>query len=153
MTKKTFEEIRKFNLTVGEYFRADATKARENTKLGYAIKRVSEKEIEPILVEYRNEHAEKYYDEVTRTQVDNALTDKATGAILENAQGSERPYKYDKEGLLAVMKAERHFQEVTSKELLAEWDKKEFDITGYVATEIPEDLTDEQKEVFSGFVL
>ena len=146
--KATFKQIRKFNIIGGEFLAKNV-----NTKLAYAIKRVKEISVDTIVKSYQNALNERYFDDVQRQHVENALTDKTTGAILNSPQGSQRPYLYDKEGLMKVLAAENTFENETAVELLKEWDEKEFDILPYTITDIPETLTDEQKEAFEGFVI
>lgn len=151
MSTKTFAEIRKFNIEAGNFInKKDVNNG--STKLGYAIKKISEGKVAKAIKEYQAAHQEAYYDSVQRKQVDFALTDKTTQAVLLAPKGSERPYQYDKEGLLNVMKAEASFSAV-SENLLEEFDKKEFEIEPHYAVDLPEDLTDEQKEAFKGFVI
>lgn len=151
MVKKTFEEVRKFNMAVDKFYRAKPT--NEQTKLGYAVRKVSEGSIKQIVKDYQQAYTEKYYTEVESVQVDNALTDKATGAILMAPKGSDRPYQYKPENLKKVMIAERKFAEITASALLDEWDKKEFEIDEHYASEIPEGLSDGDIEAFRGFAI
>lgn len=147
---KTFEQIRKFNIVADIYFKLEPTNSQ--TKLGYAIKKMKENQISKILKEFQSENQGLYYEIVQTVQIDNALTNKDTGAILLTPKGSERPYFYNAEGLKKVLKAEKAF-EASSEKLMAEWDPKEYDIKPHIAAEIPETLTEDQKEVFTGFVI
>lgn len=148
--KVTFKQVREFNIAVDGYFARD--KAAEFTKLGYAIKRISEVQIKNILQEYQKEWQDVKYENVDKKQVEYALSDKVTGAVLTSAPGSARPYLYDKAGLQAVMQAERAFGPIAEK-LLEEWDLREFDLKPYIATEIPKDLKSSEIEAFSSFVI
>lgn len=147
---KTFRQVRDFNQAVNSFTQRNPDNA--NTKLGYAIKKISEVQIKNIVQGYQKEYTELYYENVERIQVDQALTNPATQAVLTAERGSDRPFLYSKEGLLVVMKAEKGFGAV-AEELLAKWDLKEFDITPHVAVEVPEDLLANEKEAFSGFVI
>jgi hypothetical protein len=149
--KKTFKQIREFNIASEGFMKRNPTNMQ--TKLGYALKRVSEKSISKAAKEYSNAYSESYYTNVEKIQIDNALTDKVTGAILAAPKDSERPYLYDKEGLKAVMEAENRFSKETAQALLEEFDSKEFEIDPFLAKELPEDLTDEEIEAFKGFVI
>lgn len=151
MSTKTFKEIRDFNIAVNNFMRREPTNSQ--TKIGYALKRVSEKSVTKAVKEYQNAYQEAYYTNVETVQVDNALVDEKTKAILSAPEGSPRPYMYDKDGLKVVMDAERKFNNETGPALLEEFDKKEFDIEPYYTTDIPEDLTEEEKEAFKGFVI
>lgn len=150
MIKKTFKQVREFNIAAESFFRRAPD--NEQTKLGYAITRISNGPIQKILKEYQGAYQEAYYEKVQRAHVDNALTDKATDAVLLAPKGSERPYMYDKTGLNAVLKAERDFN-VFWEAQLPIWDTKEFDIDEYYATSLPKDLLDNEKEAFTGFVI
>lgn len=151
MVKKTFEQVRTFNMAVDRFLRAKPT--NEQTKLGYAIRKVSEGSIKKIVKEYQQDYTGRYYNDVETAQIDNALTDKETKAVLASPKGSDRPYQYDKEGLKKVMIAERKFADITAPAILEEWDKKEFDIESHFAAELPDDLTLDQFEAFLGFAI
>lgn len=151
---KTFKQIRDFNNAVEAYYRRvpDAIK----TKIGYAIRKVSDKENAKILKDYNTELSEIRDSILEKAYIDHALTDKVTGAVLLAPRDKEnpnaRPYLYDKAGLQTVMKAEREFEK-KGNEMLEQWDVKEFEITPHITSEIPDDLTDIEKEAFMGFVL
>ena len=87
---------------------------------------------------------EEYNSELNMIRIDHALSDEKTRAILMAPKGEGREFQYSKEGLKAVMQAE--------KELVEKWNKKEFEVEPYLAKEVPE-LTEEQVEAFTGFVL
>lgn len=151
MVKKTFAEVRKFNMAVDRFLRAKPT--NEQTKLGYALKKVSEGSIKKVVKEYQHAYTEKYYNDVESVQIDNALTDKTTGAILTAPKGADRPYLYTPENLKKVMVAERKFADITSQALLDEWDVKEFEIDAHFASEIPSTVSPEDIECFTGFAV
>jgi hypothetical protein len=150
MIKKTFEEVRKFNIAADGFLRKSPTNIQ--TKLGYAIDKISGGQLKKIISDYQKDYAEKYFEQVQKKQIDLALTDKTTGAVLANPKNAGRPYEYDKAGLMEIIKIERDFASNWEAELEA-WDKKEFDIEPHFAVEIPEDLTDNEKEAFKGFVI
>ncbi len=147
---KTFKQVREFNAAVNTFINRNPENAK--TKLGYAIKKISEVQIKKVVSDYQKEYTEMYYDLVERVQVNSALTDKATGAVLQTAKGADRPYQYNPEGLLTVMKAEKEFGS-KAEELLAKWDSKEFEIEPHYAVELPPDLLENEMEAFSGFVI
>lgn len=147
----TFEKIRQFNYRGQNFVKKNPTNGL--TKLGLAIKKIGSESVEAIVKEYRNAHAEAYYTEVETVQIDNALVDEKTKAILSAPRDAERPYLYDREGLKRVLEAERHFAEVRNDAILKEWDSREFDITPIFTTDIPNDLTDEEIEAFKGFCI
>jgi hypothetical protein len=148
--KKTFKDIRFFNLSAQGFLKKDP--ANLQTKLGYAIQKLSEGDIKKVITEYSNEYQGLYYENVEKVQVNEALTDKATGAILNAPKDADRPYQYSKEGLLAVMKAEKEFQKIVEK-FNEDYDAKEFEISPFIVTEVPEDLDEVTIKAFEGFVL
>lgn len=150
MEKKTFADIRNFNVQTDVFVKRNPVHI--NTKLGYAIKKISNGQIGKIVKDYQNAYTGLYFDMVEKRQVDLALTDKATGAILNAPQGSQRPYLFTPENLKLLMEAEREFR-AASEKLMEEWDAKEFDITPHYAVETPEDLTEAEKAAFTGFVI
>lgn len=152
MITKTFEQIRTFNMGADKFLRAKPTNIQ--TKLGYAIKKMTNSsQFKKALTDYQVAYTEKYYAEVETVQIDNALTDKDTKAILLAPKDADRPYQYDKEGLKKVMLAERKWNQVTAQALLAEWDAKSFELEAYFASELPAELTSDDIEAFSGFIL
>lgn len=147
---KTFRQVREFNQAVNSFTNRDPENA--NTKLGYALKKISETQIKKIVKDYQEEYNGLYYDNVQRKQVDHALTDKSNGALLNAPKGSERPFLYDKLGLLAVMEAEKNFGS-QAEALLEKWDLKEYEITPHYAVEVPEGLLDNERSAFLDFVI
>ncbi len=152
MVKKTFKDIRKFNAGVDEYVKKHG-KEFTHDKFIHALKRVSVPYVRDAISAYQVEYRKKYYEHVQKVMIDNALTDPVTKAVMTTPKGSEYPYLFDKEGTKTVMEAEAMWDDSTAPGLLLLWDSKEFDVEDYIATEIPEDLTEEEKEVFTGFVI
>lgn len=151
MITKTFEQVRMFNITANAFIKANPY--NQQTKLGYAIKKLANStEFKKCLADYRAEFSEAGFNAVEAVQIENALTDEKTKAILLTPKGSDRPYMYDKEGLKKVMIAERKWEDVGSVEFLAAWDKKEFQFEPYLASEIPV-LSADEVEAFKGFVI
>lgn len=150
VVNKTFKEVRGFNMAVASFLQRGTENGQ--TKLGYAITKISNGQIQTILKEYQYAYQEAFYDKVTRVQVDNALTDKVTDAVLLAPKGSDRPYMYDKTGLNTVIKAERDFNTYWDAQLPI-WDLKGFEIEPHYAVELPKDLTEDEIEAFIGFVI
>jgi len=148
---QTFKKIREFNMAAESFLKRKPTNI--DTKLGYAIQRVSKNSVDKAVKEYRAEYAENYFDKVERVQIDNALVDKETGALLPAPEKSDRPYVYNREGLKAVMIAERKFAEDIAPKLLDTFDAKEFQCEEYYATLIPQDLLETEIEAMKGFVI
>ena len=131
--KKTFEELGKIDVVVGELYQKDGH--LKDSKFGYAYKRFSEKNYLPKIKELQQE--------LNDARIDNALEDPITHAVWTDSTNL-RGYKYSKEGLKAVMKKEN--------ELLNEWNKKEFEIDPYISEYVPE-LTEEQRELLKGVLI
>lgn len=146
---KKFKEIRKFNT-----FAQSLNKSPENsqTKIGYATKKVAES-FQKILRDFQVENNDLYFKEVESVQIDNAITDPHTKALLVNEKVADRPYLYTAEGKKNVMLAERKFDEITGPHLLEAWDSKEFEVTPFYVREFPVTLSDEQIETFTGFII
>ena len=132
--KKTFKELRDVDsLVAGMYFRNDKLK---ETKFGYAFKRFAEKNFRPLFQERG--------DEVELVRVENALEDPETKEILLDKE-NPRGYKYSKEGLKKCLKAE--------SKIIDDYDKKEVEIKPHISSFIPEDLTEEEKEMLKGLLI
>lgn len=132
---KTFEQIKEFNK-----YGVAVMKRHPNTKISYAIKKVL-KGILSVVTEYN--------EAVEDIQIDHCFTntsDVIEYDIIKDASGAEvRRYKFTKDQLKLKVKVER--------ELLQEWNQREFDIKAYISPEIPDDITIEEKDALSGFVL
>jgi len=150
MIKKSFKEIRNFNATVNTYFKRVPEVV--NTKLGYAIKKISETEIKKVLEKYQETYQNLFHNELEKKQIDLALTDIKTGAILFTPKGSDRPYQYDKKGLLAIIEVERNFNKLIQK-MNEDFDEREFEIESFIVTDVPKNLLENEVEAFSGFVI
>ena len=135
--KRTFKQLKEFNGAAQAYLQK--VPEAENTKFGYALKRFADMNLQKIWKEYNQKRE--------LLAVEHALEDKETKAIIPSEPGSQRPYKYDKKGLTALMNAEN--------ELFDEWEEKEFEVEPYIATSLPKekDLTEEQREAFKGLVM
>jgi hypothetical protein len=136
--KKTFKQLQDLDLMIGKLYKKDKT--LQDSKFGYAYKRFSEKNYFPIYKEY--------VQALTDIRVDNALEDPTTKEILRtpDSEGG-RGFKYSKEGLKAVMKAENALED--------SWEAKEFDVIPYIVAleNLPVDLTEEQREAMQGILI
>lgn len=139
-----------FNISVGTFYARNPDGKR--TKLGYAIDKIANGKINQILKDYNAAKDELYSKMVWQKQVDLALTDPVTKAVLESPKGSDRPFLFDKEGLKQTVENEKAFEKAVIT-MFEEYDKKEFDIDPYYATDIPSDLTLDEIENFKGFVI
>lgn len=108
-----------------------------DTKFGRAYLKFEEENIQDVFTEYNRE--------VKSIEIDNALEDKDTGAILfEDPQKTK--YKYSKDGLKKQIKQEN--------DLFDNWKDKTFKVeTRYFIGEYPEYLSELQKELFAEYVL
>jgi hypothetical protein len=126
---RTYEQILTFaNAARGYLERSKGQK----TKLAYAIERVM-----------------KGYETQT-TNLETAYRDKLEDIEIEHCSVDDRgniisPYVFTKEAQRARLKAR--------KEASAELLKSEVDVTPYMATQIPDDLTEAEREAFAGFVV
>lgn len=132
--KKLFKDLQEIDNLVGQFYQQHPE--YRQSKFGYAYKRYSEKTYAPIVSEFR--------DELQAIRIENALEDKSTGEILTDASNN-RGYKYSKEGLLGVIKAENV--------LMEKYNLKEVEIIPFVTKECPEELSDELKEMLKGVIL
>ena len=154
MSKVTYENLLSFNVVAQNYLR----KKKENadTKLGYAISKMAKKVsklLKPIqeLEQDRNEQIEN-------TNIDCCEVDPTSKAIIfditKDAQGQDvRNYRYTKDNLKKrnqlirdiAKKFEQDFNVLLEVEVEVE--------NPYYTTEIPADLTEEEKRFFSGIVM
>lgn len=134
MIKKTFKELNSLNSLYGVLVQTQ--EGFKDTKLGYALKRFSEKNLVDIFT--------KFNDALQDMRIDNALADEKTGAILYQEGGKE--FQYSKDGLKKVLKL--------SREITAEWEKKEFEVEPFICKDLKGvTLTDEDKEILAGLVI
>jgi len=124
--KFPWTDIIKFSQASSQYLADEAS--NKNTKLGYAIKRVSAQfeRLQMRRTEDRND-----------IDVDNCATDEK-GIILTEPDGR---FRFTKEGLKARNLALRRL------------DDEGFEVEPYFATEIPEDLNEFCVEAFTKFVI
>lgn len=131
---KTFKQLQEADNVVGEMYAKNPDV--KNTKFGYAWKKFAEKNYSPIIKELNEKLADN--------RLENALEDPNTKEILyANAERTE--YRFSKEGLKKLI--------TSNRAILEEYSNREFEITPFFSTYIPEDLTDEQREVLTGLVI
>lgn len=131
---KTFKELQQIDNMVAELYRANET--LEKTKFCYAYKRFAEKNYYP--------NARAYNEAIQLLSVDNALEDATTGEILVD-RANPRGFKFSKVGLKNVMTQENTLQKT--------WDAKEFEVTPFISSYVPKELTEEQFTMLKGLVL
>lgn len=100
----------------------------EESKFKYALTKVSRK---------LGKAQEKWQELVEESNIEHCATDK-DGVILRDERGQ---YKYVKEELIKRNKRVNRLYDT------------EFDVEPHFVTEVPEDVTELEKEVFEGFVL
>lgn len=146
--KITYENLIKFDNIAARWLK---NLNNENTKLGYAIKKVSKKIT--VLLKPVSELDEQLQIDVEDIRSDNALTDPTTKAFIYDLVGEVRHYKYtpetrkkrDNEIRIKIKQYNVDVEKLLSQEI-------EF-TTPYFATEIPKDLTLEEKDAFKEIVI
>ena len=132
---KTFTEIQLFNS-----YGNTVLQRHPNTKIAYAIKKVTDKTAEL---------AEELSNELADIDLNHCYTNQEGVIeydIVKDHHGNEiRQYKFTKEAKREKIEKER--------ELVKKWKNRTFDIKPYFATEIPKDLTDDEREALTGFVM
>lgn len=131
--KKTFQELSEVDSMVAGLYKNDPKLI--DTKFGYAYKMFYKNNFDLL--------RKKFLEEIHFARIDNALEDEHTHALLTDDR-DVRGYKYSKEGLKAVMKAEERIIET--------YDKKEVTIQPFTSSFLPE-LTESQVEMLSGLLI
>lgn len=133
---RTFKELKEIDVMIGRMYKED-TELRDG-KFGYGYKRFAEKNFYP-----KNK---EYFQELSDVRIDNALVDEKTKALLIDSNPLSRGFQYDKEGLKALMKAERVLED--------KWDNKVVEIEPYIVKkeDLPK-LTEVQKEALKGVLI
>lgn len=121
---KSYQDCFEFLNVAGQWL----SKHEEESKFKYALAKVSRK---------LNKSREKYQESIEEINIEHCATDK-DGVILRDTNGQ---YKYTKDELI---KRNRKMNELFHSEV---------EVEPHIASEIPEGLTDLEKEVFEGFVL
>ena len=107
-----------------------------NTRFGIAFRYFIEDSCEKVL--------DKYNKDVRLIALDNALTDKDSGAVLFSKTGKD--YLYDKSGLKNKLKEE--------EELYEKWKTKKFEVEKvYFVGEYPKQLSDADLKNVKDFVV
>ena len=154
MIKKTFKEIATFNGMGQGFLRRKPTNPQ--TKLGYAVTKLLDGDVAKCIKEYQRYYQDFWFENLEKELINNALTDKETGALLLNPNNTkehpDRKYLYDKAGELKVREAERTFEALWETEN-EKYEKKELEIKEHLVTDLPLDLSAGEKEAFDGFVL
>jgi len=73
------------------------------------------------------------------------MVDGKTKELLYEGEGQEKTYKYDKEG------AKKRNKE--NRELVDEFNEKEVEVEPFITTDIPEELSEYQKELLTGLII
>ncbi len=133
-TIRTFKELREIDALVGQLYSKNPN--IRNTKFGYAYKKFSQKNYNNLFQEFR--------DKIDYIRVDNALEDSNTKEVLYS-QADERGFKYSKEGLKKCIAEENKAVE--------EYNAKEIEIDPYISSVVPEELTEDDKELLKGLLI
>jgi hypothetical protein len=131
---KTFKDLRELDNMVGQLYAVDPK--LKDTKFGYAYKRFVEKNYQKPLNDFQ--------EAIMDARIDNALTNETTKELLKDPMDM-RGFKYSKEGLKAVIKAENQLVEL--------WNAKEIECTPYISSYKPENLSEEQTEAMTGLLI
>lgn len=135
MIKKTFEHLNKVDKIYGKLIKVEGF---EQTKLGYAFKRFSEKN----LVKFFKE----YHQELTDMYLDNALTDEKTKAVLLDEKNPRGGFQFSKDGLKEALKKER--------EIEAKFNDREFDVEPYICKDLGDTkFNAEEKELLEDLII
>lgn len=130
---KTFLEIKEADQLVASLYEKDPN--IQKGKFGYAWKKIIDKNYNPTITELN--------DKMTDNRVEYALTDEKTKELLKGSDGN---YKYSKEGMKALLAAQRA--------LIKEYDSKEIEVVPfYIKSEDLPELTDEEKETLKGLII
>lgn len=129
--KLNLEQLNEINNVVAELYKKD--EHLKQGKFGYAYNKFYQKNTQVILDELK--------EAITISNVNNALEDEKTKALITDEKGK---YKYSKEGKIALLKEQ--------KAIVEEYYKKEIELTLYLSPVKPE-MTEEQYEVLKGVIV
>lgn len=129
--KLNLEQLNEINNVVAELYQKD--EHLKQGKFGYAYNKFYQKNTQVILDELK--------EAITISNVNNALEDEKTKALITDEKGK---YKYSKEGKIALLKEQ--------KAIVEEYYKKEIELTLYLSPVKPE-MTEEQYEVLKGVIV
>jgi len=134
--KKTFLEIQEADQIVGSLYAKDKT--LEKGKFGYAWGRFIKKNYNPI--------SEELNEKIIDNRVEHALVDEKTKELLYEGEGKEKSYKYSKDGMKALLEANR--------KLIKEFNKKEIEVIPfYISEENLPELLEGEREILTGLVI
>lgn len=129
--KLNLEQLNEINNVVAELYQKD--EHLKQGKFGYAYNKFYEKNTQVLLDELK--------EAITISNINNALEDEKTKALITDEKGK---YKYSKEGKIALLKEQ--------KAIVEEYYKKEIELTLYLSPVKPE-MTEEQYEVLKGVIV
>lgn len=127
MIKTTLRDVINFANSASRWM--SIQEKQPQTKLSYAVARMLKRCQKPI---------EDYNAKIEDIRLDNALEDEKTKAVLRD---EAQQYKFSKEGLRKIIEEQRKLLD------------GEIEIEPYIATAIPDDLSDDARVAFEGFVL
>jgi len=129
--KLNLEQLNEINNVVAELYQKD--EHLKQGKFGYAYNKFYQKNTQVILDELK--------EAITISNINNALEDEKTKALITDEKGN---YQYSKEGKIALLKEQ--------KAIVEEYYKKEIELTLYLSPVKPE-MTEEQYEVLKGVIV
>jgi hypothetical protein len=132
--QKTFGELQEIDTMVGGLYKRFPT--LENTKFGYAYSRFYKLNYLPVF--------NAFQDAIHLVRIETALEDKNTREVMIDP-ANVRGYKYDKDGLAKCVVQERNTVE--------EYTAKFVDIIPFISPYVPEELTEQEKELLTGLIL
>lgn len=147
MITKTFKEIKEFSGMANMYILKNP-----NNKLSYALEKVGRLGLNDILTQRELELKKIKNRIVGNAQLENALTDKVTGAIIFAPKDSGREFEFGPGGLKAMNLANEQY-EYEKESFITEYNKRTFEIEEYIISEIPENLSLTELEIFKDFVI
>lgn len=127
--KTTYREIINFANAATRWMAIQERDKQPQTKLSYAVARMLKRCQKPL---------DDYNGKLEDLRLENALEDEKTKAILRD---EAQQYKFSKQGLKAVIEAQRELLE------------KEIEVEPYIATALPDNINDDVKVAFEGFVM
>lgn len=131
--KKTFKELNEIDLIHGNLLAKEGFRV---TKLAYAFKRFTDKNLVKIFSEFNISNQD--------IRIDNALVNETTKAIIYKPDGQD--FEYSKEGLKNVMKQLRENKE--------KWDIKEFEVEPFICSDLGDvTFTEDEIEKLKGVII
>jgi|SRR5215831_13854646 len=126
--KKTYRELTDFINAAALWQGTEKNKDHQNGKFAYAVKK---------MVKRSNIARERYFEEVEDVNVKHCSVDSDKN-IIQTPQGQ---YRFTKDAMIERLKELRTLSEKT------------IDIDPFIATVVPDDLTPEEIEAFTDFVI